>query len=317
MLKLIDEQIVPYASSPGLHATLNIAENGVVGVGDQFLAGAQDYDDRYVSMNAMISKIRGSFNIAEFERHDVKNILDIGCGSGNATMALAVMFPNAKIIAIDLSPNLLEILVKKTIDSGINDRVSCLVADASTIKLKPQSFDIICGSSMLHHLDDPEAVLNSYISALSTDGVGLFYEPFHAGYFVLRQVLVGLIHLAKFNNGLSDSDMNVFNTLIYGIDFVSAKDRSDPILKNLDDKWLFSRELFKRVSAKNGRTLFIYTANPISEGYQDKISNILFSATGNRPEWPSWAIDYFKDIDNAERGELANDILMEGCIVFK
>ncbi|MBM7047587.1 trans-aconitate 2-methyltransferase [Rhizobium lusitanum] len=317
MLKLLDEQIVPYDSSSGLYATQSIVENGVIGVGDQFLAGAQDYDDRYVGMNAMISKLRGSFDIAKFDRQDVENILDIGCGSGNATMALATMFPDAKIVATDLSPNLLEILAKKTRATGIDDRVSCIIADASTIKLKPQSFDIICGSSMLHHLDDPEAVLNGYISALSSDGIGLFYEPFHVGYFVLRQILVGLIHLAKFNKGIPEADIAVFNTLIYGIDFVSAKDRSDPVLKNLDDKWLFSREMFKRVAEKNSRTLFVYTANPAHEGYQDKISNMLFSVTGNHPDWPAWAVDYFKDIDNAERGELANDVLMEGCIVFK
>ncbi|SYV89696.1 trans-aconitate 2-methyltransferase, partial [Metamycoplasma alkalescens] len=39
---------------------------------------------------------------------EIKNILDIGCGAGRTTFALAKLFPNAKIKAIDISEELLK-----------------------------------------------------------------------------------------------------------------------------------------------------------------------------------------------------------------
>lgn len=42
------------------------------------------------------------------ENLEIKNILDIGCGAGRTTFALAKLFPNAKIKAIDISEELLK-----------------------------------------------------------------------------------------------------------------------------------------------------------------------------------------------------------------
>lgn len=317
MLDMIDEPLVSFSEGSPILATEVIAREGVKGLGDQFITGASDYDDRYVDVEPMIRKLSGSVEISGFLPPPKMKILDIGCGSGNATMALANMFPHAEIVATDLSPNLLEILAKKAERFGLQDRVTCVVADASAIKLKPGSFDIVCGSSMLHHLVDPETVLNGYIESLNPNGIGMFFEPFHAGNFVIRQVIIGLRHLAKYHGGVEDEDLASLDRFVFGIDFVTQTDRSHPVLKELDDKWLFSKEMFRRVAKRFDKEAVIYTANPASEGYKDKIGSMLYSVSGRRVEWPAWALEFFADIDSAEKGELADDILMEGCTVFK
>ena len=71
-------------------------------------------------------------------------ILDLCCGSGCITCAIARELPATKLVAVDLSASALEVCRKNVTDHKFNARVLCIQADAtSSPPLGIGSFDVI------------------------------------------------------------------------------------------------------------------------------------------------------------------------------
>ena len=82
--------------------------------------------------------------------HQVKTILDLGCGTGRFTEALAVCF-DADVTGLDPSSKMLSQARAKQRDS----RVRYELGRAENIPLPNDSVDLIFISMALHHFDDP------------------------------------------------------------------------------------------------------------------------------------------------------------------
>jgi ubiquinone/menaquinone biosynthesis C-methylase UbiE len=78
-----------------------------------------------------------------------ERVLDVGCGTGNATLCLVAAFPGAGVLGLDLSRGMLERAREKL------EGVELVRADAARLPLAPASFDLVLGAYVLHHLDDP------------------------------------------------------------------------------------------------------------------------------------------------------------------
>jgi len=98
------------------------------------------------------------------------SVLELGCGTGYFTRELARS--GADIIAIDVSPELLEIA-----------RVNCFapnvryeLQNAYELRYPDAEFDSVVGSSVLHHLEI-EAALREIYRVLKADGTIYFTEP--------------------------------------------------------------------------------------------------------------------------------------------
>lgn len=92
------------------------------------------------------------------ERHldgrDITRILDLGCGTGRFSEALAVRF-DAEVIGIDPSTKMLERAREKQRDA----RVVYRLGPAEAIPLPSQSVDLIFMSMSFHHFVDPVAAV--------------------------------------------------------------------------------------------------------------------------------------------------------------
>jgi SAM-dependent methyltransferase len=71
------------------------------------------------------------------------SILDIGCGPGRQTLALAGQLTDAEIIAIDLHQPFLDSLASELAARGLDRRVRTMRADMSSLDFAPGSFDLI------------------------------------------------------------------------------------------------------------------------------------------------------------------------------
>ncbi len=102
-----------------------------------------------------------------------KKVLEYGCGADSNAIGLARL--GAKITGIDISEVAIEESRKLAEEEGITDG-SFHVMNAEELEFEPDSFDVICGSAILHHL-----VLNRAYTevarTLSPDGVAVFLEP--------------------------------------------------------------------------------------------------------------------------------------------
>jgi SAM-dependent methyltransferase len=97
-------------------------------------------------------------------------VLELGCGTGTFTRELARS--GANIIAIDVSPELLEIA--RANYSAPN--VQFQTENAYALSYPDAAFDSVVGSSVLHHLEVEEALRNIY-RVLKPGGTIFFTEP--------------------------------------------------------------------------------------------------------------------------------------------
>ena len=93
-------------------------------------------------MNALASYVEGA---------SVRTILDLGCGTGRFSEALAAHF-EAQVIAIDPSKKMLEQARSKQVDP----RVRYLLGSGESIPLISSSVDLIYMSMIFHHFRDPQ-----------------------------------------------------------------------------------------------------------------------------------------------------------------
>jgi malonyl-CoA O-methyltransferase len=123
------------------------------------------YYDRYSTMQNLcatnlITKLDGSC---------FADILDIGCGTGNYTELLREKFPKARIKALDISGEMIEVAKGKLQD----ERIEFITADGETIDFK-EHFDLISSNASFQWFEDLEKALSRYKGCLAENGVILF-----------------------------------------------------------------------------------------------------------------------------------------------
>jgi SAM-dependent methyltransferase len=101
----------------------------------------------------------------------VGRILDLGSGAGTGALALARRFPDADVIAVDISPYMLDRLNAKARDLGVGDRVRTIEADLDAAWPAIEPINLIWASSSVHHLADPARVLADAFAALRPGGL--------------------------------------------------------------------------------------------------------------------------------------------------
>jgi SAM-dependent methyltransferase len=102
----------------------------------------------------------------------VRRILDLGCGTGTGTFALLKRFPDAEVIAVDMSPHMLRRLNAKVAERGLADQVLTVQADLDEEwPSATKDADLAWMSGALHHLTDPDRALRQARTALRPGGL--------------------------------------------------------------------------------------------------------------------------------------------------
>jgi SAM-dependent methyltransferase len=107
-----------------------------------------------------------------------EDILIAGCGTGEHSIAIAQVFPNARILAVDISLASLAHARRKTREFGLQN-IEYAQADILKLGTLGRGFDRIEAVGVLHHLEYPEAGWRVLLSLLRPDGemrVGLYSE---------------------------------------------------------------------------------------------------------------------------------------------
>jgi len=111
--------------------------------------------------------------IGEREGHAV---LDVGCGAGELTLAIARARPRALVIGIDISPQLVAAAAAR---SGGHPRVSFVHADAGTWSDPAFSPDVVVSRHGVMFFDDPVAAFAN-LHAQTDDEAELVFSCFRA-----------------------------------------------------------------------------------------------------------------------------------------
>ena len=102
-------------------------------------------------------------------------VLDYGCGKGLDSLKL--LKSGAKVFGIDITEEYIEQSKNLALKNNFNERqFNFQVMDAHNLKFPDNTFDLIIGNGILHHLDFNVA-LNSIHRALKPGGRAVFREP--------------------------------------------------------------------------------------------------------------------------------------------
>jgi 2-polyprenyl-3-methyl-5-hydroxy-6-metoxy-1,4-benzoquinol methylase len=108
---------------------------------------------------------------AEFERWNGKKVLEIGCGIGTDTINFARA--GARVTAVDLTEQSLQVARQRARVFGLEDRIRFIQADAEKLSesVPVEPYDLVYSFGVIHHTPDPNRVLDEirkYVNPAST-----------------------------------------------------------------------------------------------------------------------------------------------------
>lgn len=112
--------------------------------------------------------IRLDAGLASFGMGEDEHVLDVGCGTGNLTLALLRrLSSDGRVTAVDISPEMLRMAREKVSDP----RVAWHVADALDLPVDNSTLDRVICFSVWPHFDNHQAVLRELRRVLKPEGM--------------------------------------------------------------------------------------------------------------------------------------------------
>ncbi len=118
-------------------------------------------------------------------------ILVAGCGTGRHACQVAKRFPDARVLAVDVSLPSLAYARRKTREAGLHN-ITYAQADLLNLTTIDRSFDRIEAVGVLHHLAEPTAGWRALLQLLRPKGhmrVGLYSEAGRLGIVEARKLI--------------------------------------------------------------------------------------------------------------------------------
>jgi len=113
--------------------------------------------------------------------------LELGCGTGFFLLNLKQAGVLDRGFVTDISPGMVEVAKRNAESLGFS--VEGRVADAESIPYPDESFDLVVGHAVLHHIPDVELALREVIRVLKPGGRFVFAgEPTRHGDYVARRL---------------------------------------------------------------------------------------------------------------------------------
>lgn len=125
-------------------------------------------------------------------------VMDIGCGMGYFTIALAeIVGDNGRVIAVDLQQQMLDIMLKRASRKGLDKRITPHRTDTVILGVKTP-LDFVLAFWMIHEVPDPDNFFSQIVPLLKPAAKVLYAEPvFHVSEDKYKKILA-----AATRNGL-------------------------------------------------------------------------------------------------------------------
>jgi 2-polyprenyl-3-methyl-5-hydroxy-6-metoxy-1,4-benzoquinol methylase len=102
-------------------------------------------------------------------------VADVGCGVGNSTIALALAYPLAQVVGIDLDASSIAEARRQADTAGVDHRVTFEHRDAADPALAGQ-FDLVTAFETIHDMADPVGALRAIRGLAHEDGAVLVVD---------------------------------------------------------------------------------------------------------------------------------------------
>lgn len=237
----------------------------------QFLEDANVYLERYQATGYWRGLLSAAQQFYSLKRGPTPpRIFDLGSGGGNTVLPLLELYPEAQVVASDLSLPLLKALRATLAERYPSHRFCVLQQNAERLLFADRQFDLVVGGAVLHHLRSPARALAECARVLRPHGVALFFEPFLGGNRIVAATFQALLDLdqgrpprpsrrlpkgvASFiqrlkvlppgSAGLVPDVAQCLTGVCRDFAIRASMNRLTVRLRRVDDKWLFERRFF-------------------------------------------------------------------------
>jgi len=139
---------------------------------------AETYDSIYarLSFYEYRSEVFAKYIASLTTKIEFPKILEIGCGTGNLTRRIEELVGiRSFIVGLDISKKMINVAKDKT---NVTNFVNAL---GEKLPFVDNSFDLVVGSGILHHLPDLDTFFGEISRVVKRKGKIVFYEPYKGG----------------------------------------------------------------------------------------------------------------------------------------
>lgn len=284
---------------------------------DQFLGGAEHYAKVYANHKRSGLLIDDGLRLGGFQGTP-KDILDVGSGAGNTVIPFIERFPQANVVATDLSIELLRLLRELLQEKAPEHNVGMMQLDVENLAFREDSFDVLFGAAILHHLFEPHKTLHGAARVLRKGGVAMFTEPMQSVNYIVRTLYSYFLADPRSENA-HPRLRKYLGLRVKFFDDREGTDKSDPRFRGMDDKWMFPKKYILDQAREAGFSDVIMRpiGDPKKRLWNKIYNHIVVGYGGTMDDLPDWFIFMINEFDkNLPSHMAAEDILAETMIVL-
>jgi ubiquinone/menaquinone biosynthesis C-methylase UbiE len=142
-------------------------------VSEHFDSMSSEWDETYQggSLNAIVLQQRSSLALEWVDQLSLpkgSRALDIGCGPGWASVALAER--GYRVSGIDLSQEMIQTTRRNAVSAGKNDLVNVSIGDAQRMAFADGTFSVVIALGLLSYLESPEEAIREFARVTCSGG---------------------------------------------------------------------------------------------------------------------------------------------------
>lgn len=128
--------------------------------------------------------------LVDYLPESASSILELGCGTGNLSLALAERYPEATLTVLDAAPEMLETTRERLERKhpSVARRARFVETSFEKIDSALGSFDVVASSISLHHVKDKAALYRNIYTLVAPSGTFRFSDQLRGGTVAIHEL---------------------------------------------------------------------------------------------------------------------------------
>ena len=144
---------------------------------EMFDSVAPSYDRLNHIMSLGIDRIWRKKAILEIVDGSQQRILDVACGTGDSTIAIArAAGIGTRVTGVDISDGMMSLVMEKASHEGVHDRIKLIKADAEDLPFADGAFHRVCCAFGIRNFEHKDIGLKEFQRVLAPGGKAVILE---------------------------------------------------------------------------------------------------------------------------------------------